>query len=313
MIDCLADYLCNANINDNIQDNCDNPMFSGMEAGAYIFNKGDISDVVSSEDNSNLIVDFALKDTDKRGYFIINPRNNPFTGTNTAVEVGDYRNTFTRTVSLFIPMDGADVVKNIIDPIANGRFVVILHNQYVNDKQDNEFPIFGLDRGLVVSSLTQTKYENNDYWVVELQESGVPTANKFFKHGTEVPTYTSIDSFSYNGVTYEAGMLGFRRETDGGGNPQYILRNTAADLPVTGATIVSMSEGNTLITVKFDGNENLVIRFTVDPNLDTLAEGDISSVVSMERVTYSFDNDTCEFLNGLTNTGNTVRDTDMQG
>jgi len=312
MIDCLADYLCNANINDNIQDNCENPMFSGMEAGAYIFNKGDISDVVSSEDNSNLIVDFVLK-AGKRGYSIINQRNNPFTGTNTAVEVGDYRNTFTRTVSLFIPMDGADVVKNIIDPIANGRFVVVLHNQYVNDEQDNEFPIFGLDRGLVVSSLTQTKYENNDYWVVELQESGVPTANKFFRHGTEEPAYTSIDSFFYGGATYEAGMLGVKREADEGGNPQYSLRNTAADLPVTGATIESIDEGGSLVTVRFDGDENLVIRFTVEPALDNIVEGETSTVVSMESVTYSFVDDTCEFLNGLTSTENTVRDSEMEG
>jgi len=312
MIDCLADYLCNANINDNIQDNCENPMFSGMEAGAYIFNKGDISDVVSSEDNSNLIVDLALK-AGKRGYFIINQRNNPFTGTNTTVEVGDYRNTFTRTVSLFIPMDGADVVKNIIDPIANGRFVVVLHNQYVNDEQDNEFPIFGLDRGLVVSSLTQTKYENNDYWVVELQESGVPTANKFFRHGTEEPAYTSIDSFFYGGATYEAGMLGVKREADEGGNPQYSLRNTAAGLPVTGATIESIGEGGSLVTVRFDGDENLVIRFTVEPALDNIVEGETSTVVSMESVTYSFVDDTCEFLNGLTSTENTVRDSEMEG
>ena len=302
MIDCLADYLCNANINDNIQDNCENPMFSGMEAGAYIFNKGDISDIVTSEDNSNLIVDFTLK-SGKRGYFIINQRNNPFTGTNTAVEVGDYRNTFTRTVSLFIPMDGADVVKNIIDPIANGRFVVVLHNQYVNANQDNEFPIFGLDRGLVVSSLNQTKYENNDYWVVGLQESGVPTANKFFRHGTEEATYTSIDSFFYGGATYEAGMLGVRREADEGGNPQYSLRNTAADLAIPSATIDSIGgEGGSLVTVKFDGDENLVIRFTVEPALDNITEGEVSSVVSMERVTYSFNDDTCEFLNGLTRT-----------
>lgn len=194
MLDCLAEYLCTVNITQDIADNCENPMFSGMSTTAYIFNREDITNVTTHPENAQLITGFSLK-PNTRKYAVVNQRTNPFTGTNTTVEVGDYRNTFTRTVSLFVPMDGAGAVKNIIDPLANGKFVIVLENDYVNEARDNQHPIIGLDRGLVVSSMTQTKYENNDYWVVELQETGVPTANKFLLVEEIVATESLNQSF----------------------------------------------------------------------------------------------------------------------
>lgn len=183
MAECLSQYLCNQLIMDNINDSCDNPMFSGMDEGAYIFNYNDINKGACelNVDNPRTIENIVLNDN-TRGFYVINARTNPYTGTNTTIEVGDYRNTFTRTVSLFVPMDGAGASKEILDPLANGRFVVILRNQFVNDRDDNEYQVYGFDRGLKVSSMTQTKYENNDYWVVELQETGVPNSGRFFQH-----------------------------------------------------------------------------------------------------------------------------------
>lgn len=209
MIDCLAEYLCNANINGCIHDDCENPMFSGIEERAFIFNKADIDVLSTDPDNSNIINNITLK-SGATGYGIVNARNNPFTGTNTAVEVGDYRNTFTRTVSLFVPMDGAAAIRDIIDPLANGRFVIVMKNQFVNANGDNEYMIFGQDRGLKISSLTQTKYENNDYWLVELQETGVPTANKFFKYnGGGTTTYEPATEVVINGETFRTTDLSF--------------------------------------------------------------------------------------------------------
>ena len=179
-MECLSSYLCNQALLDHIKDNCENPMFSGMDARAVIFSFSDIdrTKVVLDSDNSHIIKDLGIK----KAKFIINARTTPFTGTNTTVEVGDYKNTFTRTVSLFVPMDGAAASKAVLDPLANGKFVVILKNDFVNDVKDNEYQVYGFDKGLVVSSMTQTKYENNDYWVVELQETGVMTSGKFLMY-----------------------------------------------------------------------------------------------------------------------------------
>lgn len=193
MAECLSQYLCNQLIMDNINDSCDNPMFSGMDSRAIIFNYNDLKKLASDvEEGNNRIIKKFTFNTGTNPYYIINARTNPYTGTNTAVEVGDYRNTFTRTVSLFVPMDGAAASQAILDPLANGRFVVVLHNNFVNDLGDNEYQVYGYDRGLVVSSMTQTKYENNDYWVVELQEAGVPNSGKFLVHNEEVPVTEGV-------------------------------------------------------------------------------------------------------------------------
>ena len=186
---CIAQSICDVSLVKDIQDGCDNPMFSGIEQTAVIINKADIKSV-STDPHNHRIVTAINMNPNKRGYFMINARTNPYQGTNTTVEVGDYKNTFTRTVSLFVPMDGAAASQKILDPLANGKFVVILENQFENDLKDNKFQIYGIDKGLVVSSMTQTKYENNDYWVVELQEQGVPNSGRFLIH-TEMESYYS--------------------------------------------------------------------------------------------------------------------------
>lgn len=182
---CITQTICEESLINNIAEtNCDNMMFSGMEQTALIMNKADIASVATDPANHRIVTDIKFK-TGKKSYFIVNARNNPYQGTNTTIEAGDYKNTFTRTVSLFVPMDGAKASMEILDPLANGKFVVILENQFENDEKDNKYQIYGIDKGLKVTSMTQTKYENNDYWVVELQEAGVPNSGRFFIKNTE--------------------------------------------------------------------------------------------------------------------------------
>lgn len=257
MIDCLAEYLCNANINACIADDCENPMFSGIDERAFIFNKSDIDELSSDPNNSNIINDIILK-VGAHGYGIVNTRNNPFTGTNTAVEVGDYRNTFTRTVSLFVPMDGAEVIRNIIDPLANGRFVVVMRNQYVNEAGDNEYMIFGQDRGLKVSSLTQTKYENNDYWLVELQEVGVPTANKFFMYNGSTGS-EAVDTIIYDGQSLAVSGISFEKSGD-----VYYMHYADPETPVSFVKAVVLSGLGTEYTLTA-GNKTYNLTFASEP------------------------------------------------
>lgn len=183
---CITTSICEQSILNNIVDSCDNPMFSGIEQVAVIINKGDIQKVVTDGSNHRIVTDIVLgqdgQGNQKYAFSVINARNNPYQGTSTSVVVGDYKNTFTRTVSLFVPMDGAKVSKEILDPMANGRFVVIMQNQFVNDENDNEYQIYGIDKGLKVSEMTQTKYENNDYWLITFTEEEVPNSGRWLKH-----------------------------------------------------------------------------------------------------------------------------------
>ena len=189
MAQCLSSYICNSNITNDIQGDCENPMFAGIEEAGVIINYSDIESYTRDPNNPHIINNIVLAQG-AQAYKFINQRNNPFTGTNTTVNVGDYRNDFTATVAGFIPLDGAEPAKEIITPMANGRFVVILQNQWhhtdSNNTVDNEFQIYGIDKGLRVSTLTQTRYENNDYWLVELQETNIPRSSTFYVNSSSV-------------------------------------------------------------------------------------------------------------------------------
>lgn len=248
MIDCLNQYLCNATLQACIEDSCDNPMFSGMKERAFIINKSDINTVATDPNNPNIITDITFNSGVTNPVFVaINARNNPFTGTNIAVEVGDYRNTFTRTVSLFVPMDGGAVIDTIINPLANGKFVVVLQNEYVNSNQDNEYPIFGIDKGLKVSSLTQTKYENNDYWVVELQETGVPSAAKFFVYAGQTEDVTA----AYSSLSWQRQTTGDTPFTATNGIMSYSLSITDFSIDEESNTM-SATLPNTNVDITFE-------------------------------------------------------------
>ena len=224
----------------NITDgDCDHQMFSGIEQTALIINKADIKSVTTDTTNPRIVTEINFA-AGKKGFGIINARNNPYQGTNTTVEVGDYKNTFTRTVSLFVPMDGAEASQKVLDPLANGKFVVIMENQYHNAKEDNVYQIYGIDKGLVVSSMTQTKYENNDYWVVELQEAGVPNSGRFLIHEetTNIPNATGNLTYTdgvYSGtvtdgntfhVTASVNDMAWKTGDDGQGNTYWYFEQT---------------------------------------------------------------------------------------
>lgn len=199
---CITQNICEQAILMNITDgDCDHQMFSGIEQTALIINKADIKSVTTDSTNPRIVKEINLA-TGKTGFGVINARNNPYQGTNTTVEVGDYKNTFTRTVSLFVPMDGAEASQKVLDPLANGKFVVVMENQYHNAKEDNVYQIYGIDKGLVVSSMTQTKYENNDYWVIELQETGVPNSGRFLIHEETTNIPNAMGNLTFNDGYY---------------------------------------------------------------------------------------------------------------
>lgn len=166
----------------DITESCNNPIYSGIAPTGFIIKYDDIASYARYLSNPHIIRAIVLKQGAK-GYMFVQNRNNPFTGTNTALEVGDFSNTFTLTVAGYIPLDGAEPSRNIITPMATERYVVILRNEWEHEDSagvvDNRWQVYGLDRGLRVSTLQQTRYENNDAWMVELQETGVRRASTF--------------------------------------------------------------------------------------------------------------------------------------
>lgn len=193
-----CDYL----IKQDIMPSCSDPIVGGLEQRGIIINRGDIDfgTTTFNATRSNVIETLALKST-KKAYQVVMYGNTPFTGTNTALEVGTYRNTFTNTVSLVVLDNGPEVCANVIDGLANGEYVVILENKYkANNKDENKgdaaFQVFGWYQGLKASEITNDKYseDTDGGWLVNLQETNAPKSGLYLFKTDYETTLAAIDS-----------------------------------------------------------------------------------------------------------------------
>lgn len=183
--------LCPKLIADNISVNCDKPIFNGLENVAYIINKEDIDSIVHDAANDHIVKGITLKASAK-AYKIYNPFKSPMNGTQSTLNAGDVSNKFDNAVGFIVPDDGPAIAKNIIDPLANGEFVVIVANKWENTNSDNKFQIYGLHRGLRATALENGKYseETDGGHAVTLTETAAPSYGYYF-FDTDVATSRS--------------------------------------------------------------------------------------------------------------------------
>lgn len=205
---------CDGIISQSIEPNCENPIVPGIEANGVIINRDDIdfSGVVFEEGSegvvarTNVIKTLPLK-TGKKAYKIYVPTNQPFNGTNTTLEEGTNRNTFTNNLNFVILENDPDVCDNIIDGLATGKFVVIYENKYKNlnkatNKGDSAFQIVGYYQGLQATTLENDKWseDTDGGWNVVLTETRVPKSALFLFNTdyettkTQVETLTAVQS-----------------------------------------------------------------------------------------------------------------------
>ena len=166
--------VCSNLISKDVQANCSNPIFGGLEQIGYIINRGDIDSFTLT---TGVVSAISLK-TGAKAYTVQQTGQQAFNGTSTEMQQGDVINTFNK-VGAFIVLDNCpDISEKVIKPLANGEFVLILENKYKSDK--NAFEVIGLDRGCRATTITQNKYENMGGWSVELTEQETPNASIFF-------------------------------------------------------------------------------------------------------------------------------------
>ena len=177
--------ICDYAIKRDIVASCDDPLVPGVEQEGVIMNRKDIdfATVAFNATRKNVIETLALKEG-KKAYKVIVPGSTPFTGTNTALAVGTYQNTFTNTVNMVILANDPDVCADIIDGLANGEYVVILENGYY--------------QGLKAAEISNDKYseETDGGWSVSLQETKVPKSALFLYKTDYETTKTAIDTLT---------------------------------------------------------------------------------------------------------------------
>ena len=162
---------------------CDGLSSAGMKNTGYIVNYDDVDwdNLTKDSQNPNIVTNFILK-TGKNAYKVYVPGKTPYTGTNKALATGTYRNKFTKQVKLVVLSNGAAVSHDIIDQLANGRFVVILENDFQGATKDNTFEFYGLELGCAATEMSDDKYseDTDGGWAVTLEETNAPTSGIFY-------------------------------------------------------------------------------------------------------------------------------------
>lgn len=181
--------ICANKIAVDITSTCADPLFQGHAQKAWLINKADLASFTASD---NTISAITLATGAKAVAIEVNTKN-PFNGTLTAMEEGDIRNTFTHTVTFHIPNDGAAFRKDIVDNLANGKFVVVVENEWQGTSGDHAFSVYGIDKGLQASG-DNTEDADNGGWTFTLVESGVPTSGKFFWDTDYATSLSSLDA-----------------------------------------------------------------------------------------------------------------------
>lgn len=203
--------LCSTYIDRCIAASCTNPMYAGVAPEALIFNYDQIS---SMPIVNNVISAITMKtykvcvedpqthqqvatDVSYTGYCCQQLGNRPYEGSQTEMVEGTYGNKFNHTVVLAVPDNGPEISHNIIDNFANGRFVVILQNDYVHtgtNAGDNKYQVYGASKGLRASSIVREVWgDNESFWIVTLVEENAPVSGVFFFNTDESTTVSALD------------------------------------------------------------------------------------------------------------------------
>lgn len=178
----MAKTTCESLIAQDIVIACDEQVVKGMESDAVILNRDDIDFTKLTRDatNPNIITQLLAK-TGKTGYKVRQEGNDPFSDTKMELVVGKYRNTWTNTVPVVVLANDPDVCANIIDNLANGKFVLVTRNAHKGPEGKGEYQIYGLDQGLRASAGENDKYSEDTEggWLITLQETGAPRSATF--------------------------------------------------------------------------------------------------------------------------------------
>lgn len=191
--------LCQSIIQADIQSSCSDPLIRGFESDGVIINRADIdfSQTVFDSIDANIIKSLVLK-TGKVGFQILQDGQTPFTGTNTALATGTYRNTFTNQINCVVLDINPATSWKVVDGLANGEFVVILKNKTKGTSGKAEYQVYGYYQGLHATELAQDKYseDTDGGWAVTLEETGAPKAALYFFDTDSATTQTAYEALT---------------------------------------------------------------------------------------------------------------------
>ena len=173
---------CDFNLAADIAADCNSMSVKGLDNTGVIINFDDIDREASAFDATNKsILNSLILNSGKKAYRCYVPGKTPFTGTNKA---------------LVVLNEGPDVTTDIIDKLANGRFVVILGNKTPGTGGKATYEVYGYETGLTAAEISNDKYseETNGGYAVSLEETGGNKSGIFLFAESLKATKTMLDS-----------------------------------------------------------------------------------------------------------------------
>jgi hypothetical protein len=197
----MATNLCEKLISACISADCANPLYAGVDSMGLIANYSDIASVTYDQTNPSIVSGITMK-TDTVGsdqvarcwYTIQQLGNKPFEGSQTEFAEGTYANRVTHTIQFAIVDNGPEITENVVDRLLNGKFCVILKNDYVHADGKNKYSVYGLSKGLKCTGLTRELWgDNESAWIVTLTEENAAKTGLFVYATSEQATDSMIE------------------------------------------------------------------------------------------------------------------------
>lgn len=157
----MAYTPCAANIAANIALDCAQPIAGGYTGRAVLIPYASAPTIVRDETNPRKVSSITLA-SGAKCVAVDNVFADPFNGSNTQGSTDSGRGQFVKTFAFRIPLRGADVSRDIVEPLVSsaGGFIAVLEK---NDKTpDGDYEVVGLLQPLKTdaSTIARTESEN---------------------------------------------------------------------------------------------------------------------------------------------------------
>ncbi len=165
----MAITLCDKEITMNIHSGCESNLVKGYESLAFLISLKDFNLATKTYASGDNRILKTFTPTSGKIIGVINAPENAFEGTNTELNADNpYGGRFTKNFAFHIPMMGAGVGKDVVEPLFSGApFVAFVEKK--DKKGDGTFEVIGTVTGLRITSGSRDVVSNG-FWEVVLTE-----------------------------------------------------------------------------------------------------------------------------------------------
>lgn len=158
----MAYTSCAGTVADSIQKNCSSPIVGGYTGRGVLIDLATVTPTFTVDSQNPRIISAIALGTGEKYIVVDNVWTDAFTGSTTASSADNGRAEYTKTYAFRIPMRGADVSKDLVEPLVDSPLGYIAILEKMDRSGDGSFEIIGYKKGLKVNAdgIARNEYEN---------------------------------------------------------------------------------------------------------------------------------------------------------